>query len=159
IARQCVQLKRLIDDLMDVSRVSTGKLNLRVGPVLLRDAVSAALDISRPVIEAAAHHLEVVQPNEHIVVQGDAVRLAQIIANLLVNAAKYTPPGGRIELEVRTEGEKALIRVSDTGVGIPSELFESIFELFTQVDSSLTRAQGGLGIGLTLVKKLVDLHG
>ncbi|MCA9219774.1 MAG: PAS domain S-box protein [Planctomycetales bacterium] len=162
ITRQCEQLKRLIDDLLDVSRIATGKLYLQHEPLNLREAISAGLDISRPVIEAAGHSLEVRVTEEPLFVQGDRVRLAQVIGNLLINAAKYTPSGGRIELEAAAEtvgdARVACIRVRDNGIGIPREMLSTIFGIFTQVDSSHTRAQGGLGIGLTLVKTLVDLH-
>jgi signal transduction histidine kinase len=159
ISRQCEQLKRLIDDLLDVSRISTGKLHLRYEHVDLNAAISAAVDLSRPIIESSGHRLEVRLPATPLAVSGDRIRIAQIFANLLINAAKYTPPNGEIELEVRQDEPEAEIVVRDNGIGIPREMLDHIFELFTQVDSSHTRSQGGLGIGLTLVKTLVDLHG
>jgi signal transduction histidine kinase len=159
MARQLGQLVRLIDDLLDVSRISGGKLQLRKAHVSLGEPIAAALDVSRPIIESARHALQVSLPPELLVLEGDQVRLTQIISNLLINAAKYTPPGGAIQLSVQAEAEHAVIRVRDTGVGIPLEMQSRIFDLFTQVDSSQTRTQGGLGIGLTLVKTLVEMHG
>jgi signal transduction histidine kinase len=159
MARQLGQLVRLIDDLLDVSRISGGKLQLRKTHVSLGEPIAAALDVSRPIIESARHALQVSLPPELMVLEGDQVRLTQIISNLLINAAKYTPPGGTIQLSVQAEGEQVVIRVRDTGVGIPPEMQSRIFDLFTQVDSSQTRTQGGLGIGLTLVKTLVEMHG
>lgn len=159
MSRQLDQLRRLIDDLLDVSRISSGKLVLRRQPVLLADVVSAAVDAARPLIEAARHVFETRIEAERVVVFGDKVRLAQVVGNLLVNAAKYTPSGGRITLDVRAVGRQAEIRIADDGIGVPREMLDKIFGLFTQVDSSNTRAQGGLGIGLTLAKTLVELHG
>jgi signal transduction histidine kinase len=158
MSRQVEQLVRLIDDLLDVSRISRGKLNLRREPVDLSDVVNTALDVSRPMIDSAKHRLELQLPPESLVLDGDKVRLSQIISNLLINAAKYTPPGGLIELDIHAAGSQVVIRVCDNGVGIPPEMLTAVFELFTQVDSSHTRTHGGLGIGLTLVKTLVEMH-
>jgi signal transduction histidine kinase len=158
MSRQVEQLVRLIDDLLDVSRISRGKLNLRREPVDLSDVVNTALDVSRPMIDSAKHRLKLQLPTESLVLDGDKVRLSQIISNLLINAAKYTPPGGLIELDIHAEGSQVVIRVCDNGVGIPPEMLTAVFELFTQVDSSHTRTHGGLGIGLTLVKTLVEMH-
>lgn len=159
MSRQLEQLVRLIDDLLDISRISSGKLRLRREPVALGEAIATALDVSRPLIKKSSHALHVSLPPEPLVVDGDKVRLSQIVGNLLINAAKYTPPGGRIELDVRGEGRQAVIRVRDNGVGIPQEMQGQIFELFAQVDSSKRRSQSGLGIGLTLAKTLVEMHG
>lgn len=159
MSRQLDQLRRLIDDLLDVSRISSGKLMLRNEPVLLHEAVSAAVDVSRPLFENSKHVLRLVSDAQPMVVFGDKVRLAQIVGNLLINSAKYTPQGGRIELETTAEAGFAVVRVSDNGIGIAPDMLERIFGLFTQIDSSNTRAQGGLGIGLTLVKTLVEMHG
>ena len=159
MTRQLSQLVRLIDDLLDVSRISGGKLQLRKTQVAIGEPIAAALDVSRPLIEEARHHLQVSLPQELIVVDGDPVRLTQIISNLLINAAKYTPPSGTISLTVKAENDNVVIRVRDSGVGIPVELQSEIFEIFAQVDSSPTRRNGGLGIGLTLVKTLVEMHG
>ncbi|MGC3967266.1 MAG: ATP-binding protein [Pirellulales bacterium] len=159
MTRQLDQLRRLIDDLLDVSRISSGKLMLRRQPVLLAEVVSTAVDAVRPLLQTARHTLSEHLPEERLVVFGDKVRLAQIIGNLLVNSAKYTPAGGAIEIGIANVGRQAQVTVADNGIGIAPEMLDRIFGLFTQVDSSNTRAQGGLGIGLTLAKTLVELHG
>lgn len=159
ITRQLGQLVRLIDDLLDVSRISGGKLQLRLSRVPLGEPIAAALDVSRPLIDEAGHKLHVALPTGLLVIDGDPVRLTQIVSNLLINAAKYTPPGGTIQLSVQPEGKSVAIRVQDSGVGIPLHMQAEIFEMFSQVDSSHTRRNGGLGIGLTLVKTLVEMHG
>jgi signal transduction histidine kinase/ActR/RegA family two-component response regulator len=159
MARQLDQLRRLIDDLLDVSRISSGKLMLRRQPVLLAEIVGAAVDSARPLMQSARHQFEVRVEDDRLVVFGDKVRLAQIVGNLLVNAAKYTPSGGHVELAVSANDRHAQIRITDDGIGIAPEMLGKIFGLFTQVDSSNTRAQGGLGIGLTRAKTLVELHG
>ena len=157
--RQLSQMVRLIDDLLDVSRISTGKLELRKERVLLRDIVNNAVDTARPVIETARHHLHITLPDEPVYLDADPVRLAQVFSNLLNNAAKYTDPSGHIWLEASCSGELLQVSVRDTGMGIPSEALSSVFEMFTQLDPSLSKSQGGLGIGLMLVKQLLDLHG
>jgi signal transduction histidine kinase len=159
MSRQVAQLVRLIDDLLDVSRISRGKLRLRRESVELNEVIDVALDVSRIMIQSANHRLELDLPSEPLTLDGDKVRIAQIISNLLINAAKYTPPGGRLELKIVPVGQQAIICVRDNGVGIPAEMLTKVFELFTQVDSSNTRTHGGLGIGLTLVKTLVEMHG
>jgi signal transduction histidine kinase len=159
MTRQIEQLRQLIGDLLDVSRISTGKLVLRHERVWLDEAIEAAVDVARPLMERAGHQFVVRRPPEPLRVEGDQVRLAQIVGNLLVNAAKYTPSGGRVELESALEGNYAVIRIRDNGEGIPAEMLGQIFGLFNQVDSSNTRSHGGLGIGLTLVKTLVEMHG
>jgi signal transduction histidine kinase/DNA-binding response OmpR family regulator len=159
IDRQVQQLVRLVDDLLDISRITRGKIRLQTEPVELGGVVAQAVETSRPLIEARQHELLVNLPREPVRVEGDPVRLAQILGNLLNNAAKYTEPGGRITLTLERAGAEAVLRVRDTGVGIPPEMLSSIFDLFTQVDRSLDRSQGGLGIGLTLVHRLVDMHG
>jgi signal transduction histidine kinase len=156
--RQLEQLVRLIDDLMDMSRISRGKLTLRRERVAVSEVIHAALDVSRPFVNAGNHELEVVQPSEQLVIDADRVRIAQIVGNLLVNSAKYTPNGGKIRLCVKQQDQQAVIEVEDNGIGIPPAMLPRIFELFTQVDSSKTRSHGGLGIGLTLVKTLVEMH-
>ena len=157
--RQLAHLVRLVDDLLDVSRISQGKVELRREPVSLAAVIANAVETSRPSIEAGGHQLDVRVPREPVHVEGDETRLAQVFANLLNNAAKYSEQGKRIELDAALEGPEVVVRVRDAGVGIPAEMLSRIFELFTQVDRSLERAQGGLGIGLTLVQRLVEMHG
>ncbi len=159
MSQQLDQLVRLIDDLVDVSRITGGKLQLRCEPTSIAEFVQAAIDQSRPLIEQSKHSFDVDCPQGSLMVYGDKVRLAQIVSNLLINAAKYTPPGGRIALNVRREGSDAVLSVRDNGIGIPPQMQARIFDLFAQVDSSTTRSHGGLGIGLTIVKTLVEMHG
>ena len=158
-ARQAGQLSRLVDDLLDVSRVSRGRIELRREPVSLATAVGDAVETSRALIESRRHAVHVELPPQPLVVSADAVRLAQILANLLHNAAKYTDPGGRIDVRLARDGDDALIIVSDTGIGISEATLPHVFELFAQAPVALSRAQGGMGIGLTLVRALADLHG
>jgi PAS domain S-box-containing protein len=159
IERQVTHLARLVDDLLDVSRITRGKIALRPESVALEDVVARAVETTRPLVEARGHSLSVeVRPGTPRFT-ADPVRLAQVIANLLNNAAKYTDPGGRIAVRAGREGGEAVVRVRDTGVGIPVEMLPHVFELFTQAERTLDRAQGGLGIGLTLVKSLVEQHG
>jgi PAS domain S-box-containing protein len=159
IERQVKQLSRLVDDLLDVSRINQGKINLRTEPVDLAAIVRQAIEISRPLIDAHNHHLEVSLPTQMIPVQGDPIRLAQVVSNLLNNAAKYTEDGGRIDLAVEENAGDAVIRVRDTGVGIAPTMLPHIFEIFNQVQGSVSRSEGGLGIGLSLVSSLVKMHG
>ncbi len=156
--RQLVHLVHLIDDLLDVSRVSQGKIELRKERIQAVDVVRSALESSRPLIDSARHSLTVDVPPEPIWLDGDLTRLAQVVGNLLNNAAKYTPEGGRIGLSLRTDGNEAVIAVSDNGLGIPADMQSKVFQLFTQVESHTDRARGGLGIGLALVKQLVTMH-
>jgi PAS domain S-box-containing protein len=157
--RQVAQLGRLVDDLLEVSRITRGKVTLHREPVTLDEVVHRAVETSQPVIDAARHALSVALPEPSVVLHADPLRLAQVLANLLNNAAKYTEPGGRIEVVARVEGDDVVVRVRDNGVGIAPEHLPHVFDLFAQVDRSLNRAQGGLGIGLTLVRSLVGLHG
>jgi signal transduction histidine kinase len=157
--RQLTHLVHLIDDLLDVSRVSQGKIELRRQAMNVEDAVLAAVEASRPSIEAAGHSFAVDLPPNAIWVDADKVRLSQAIGNLLNNAAKYTPAGGEIAVAIRKENHSVVIRVTDTGLGIPIHLQSQVFDLFTQIEDHLTKSQGGLGIGLALVKQLVELHG
>jgi PAS domain S-box-containing protein len=157
--RQVNHMVRLVDDLLEVSRLTRGQIELRKERMDLASAVRSALETSRPLIEAAGHHLTVSLPAEPLVVDADPVRLAQVFGNLLNNAAKYTEHGGRIELSAEREAHEAVVRVSDTGVGIPADMLPRVFEMFTQVDRSIGRSQGGLGIGLALVANLVRMHG
>jgi signal transduction histidine kinase/CheY-like chemotaxis protein len=157
--RQASHLVRLVDDLLEVSRITRGLIEVQGEPLELAEVIAAAVETSRPVIEASAHRLTVEVPSEPLTVLGDSVRLTQVFANLLNNAAKYTDPGGTIELTMRHTRHTAFISVRDTGIGIDREHLSSVFDMFTQVSRSDRRTQGGLGIGLTLVRSLVALHG
>jgi PAS domain S-box-containing protein len=159
IDRQTLQLARLIDDLLDVSRISRGKIQLREQLLDLGAVVDRAVDAARTLIEERRHHLDVTFPDGPIQVHADPTRIEQILVNLLTNAAKYTEPGGRISLCARREGADGVIAIKDTGIGIAPEMLPRIFEMFTQLEHSLERSRGGLGIGLTLVRRLVEMHG
>ncbi len=152
-------MARLVDDLLDVSRITRGKIELRKEAVELEGAVRRAVATAEPLITTRQHELTVTLPEQSISLVADPARLEQILANLLNNAAKYTDPGGRIQLNAVCHGDQVAIHIRDTGVGIPEHLLPQIFDLFMQGDRSLDRAQGGLGIGLTLVKSLVEMHG
>lgn len=156
--RQLVHLVRLIDDLLDVSRVSQGKIELRREKIKVEDVVNSALEASRPLIDSHNHALSVDIAAGALWLDADQVRLSQTVSNLLNNAAKYTPTGGRIDLSVKQAGNEVLIEVSDNGVGIPKNMQSKVFQLFTQIDDHLSRSQGGLGIGLALVRQLVSMH-
>ena len=156
--RQLTHLVRLIDDLLDVSRVSQGKIELRIEHISLQDALKAAIEVGRPLIEAQKHHFTIDIPQEPLWLNADLTRVAQIVSNLLNNAAKYTEESGHISLAVNHDGQNAFIQVRDNGVGIPPDMLPKVFELFTQVDQNLERSQGGLGIGLALVKRLAEMH-
>jgi PAS domain S-box-containing protein len=157
--RQVNHMVRLVDDLMEVSRITRGKIDLRTAPIELAAVVSSAVETSRPLIEAAGHQLAIKLPSDPIMLEADAVRLSQVISNLLNNAAKYTPQGGQIWLTARLEVRDAVISVRDNGVGISAEMLPRVFDMFAQIDQTVSRSQGGLGIGLTLAKKLVLMHG
>lgn len=159
IDRQVQHLGRLVHDLLDLSRISRGKIDLYRECLPISAVVSGALETSRPNIEANGHELTVSEPLDPLFVDGDLTRLAQAVANLLNNAAKYTPRGGHIWLSAEPQAGAVVLRVRDNGNGIPAEMISSIFDMFTQVDTSLERKTGGLGIGLTLARQLVDLHG
>lgn len=158
IDRQVRQLTRLVDDLLDVSRINSGKIELRKERVDVATIVERAVEISRTAIESAGHELSVRLPDTPLVLEVDPIRIAQVIANLLNNAAKYTAHGGRIELIASGDESTASISVVDNGVGIPPGMLGDIFSMFTQVENSLDRAQGGLGVGLSLSRRLVELH-
>jgi PAS domain S-box-containing protein len=157
--RQLDRLVRLVDDLLDIARIGAGKVRIERDVVSLRDALARSVEATQAAIDAKRHHLDVELPQEECHVQGDLDRLAQVFSNLLSNAVKYTPPGGRIRLELSTQGQEALVRISDTGMGIPKEQQQRVFELFSQVHDHERHAEGGLGIGLSLVHSLVKLHG
>lgn len=159
IERQVVQMVRLVDDLLDVSRITRGKVRLQREPVELTTIVALAAETSRPLIDAHQHRFAISLPTYPVWIHGDLARLAQVLTNLMNNAAKYTEDGGQIWLTARHEGDNAIINVRDTGIGIPSNMLSAVFELFTQVNRTLDRSQGGLGIGLTLVRQLVEMHG
>lgn len=159
IDRQSRLLVKLIDDLLDVSRIATGKLILQKERLDMSTVVAAALETVQTVLLARRHNLRVIQPATPLWVIGDASRLAQVVGNLLNNAVKYTPEAGRITVSLSEEDGQAVLRVADDGVGIPADMLPRVFEMFTQVDKTLDRAQGGLGIGLSLVLRLMELHG
>ena len=159
ISRQVEHMVRLVDDLLDVSRITRGKIAIRRDRIPLDAVVHSGIEISRTLIDACGHELNVSLPDMSLCVLGDGVRLAQVVANLLNNAAKYTPERGRIWLQLEQDDDYAVIHVRDTGIGIPSDLLPRVFDLFVQADRSLDRARGGLGLGLTLVRQLVELHG
>jgi PAS domain S-box-containing protein len=158
IDRQVRQLSRLVDELLDVSRITRGKIQLKKKPVDLQAIINSAVETCRPLIDAHKHELTVVVPPEPIWLEGDPTRIEQVIVNLLNNSAKYSKDASRITLTAELAGDKTVLAVQDTGIGIAPELLPHIFDLFTQADRSLERSQGGLGIGLTLVRKLVELH-
>ena len=159
VSRQVTTITRLLDDLLDLSRVARGKLEIRVAALDLVSVIAEAVVWNRAMIDARRHQLTVLHPPQPIPVRGDAVRLAQVISNLLSNAAKYTDPGGRIRLTAETTGEEAVIRVRDTGRGLEASELKKIFDLFYQLESASDRAERGLGIGLSLVRSLVEMHG
>jgi PAS domain S-box-containing protein len=157
--RQLEQLVRLVDDLLDVSRITRGNVVLRKERAPLDAVLRSAVETSRPLIEQMGHQLTLKLPEQPVVVYGDFTRLAQVFLNLLNNAAKYSDPQGHLWMTAEPQGDSVAVTVRDTGIGIPADKLTSIFEMFSQVDRSLEKAQGGLGIGLTLVKQLVEMHG
>ena len=159
IGRQINHLTRLVEELLDVARIAQGKISLSLEPIRLAPVLQQAVETARPLIDASQHELRLRLPPLPLVVPADSARLAQVVANLLNNAAKYTARGGIIELSASVQGEEVTISVRDNGIGIDAELLPRVFDLFTQGKQSLDRSQGGLGIGLTLVRKLVELHG
>jgi CheY-like chemotaxis protein/two-component sensor histidine kinase len=159
IERQLIQLSRLVDDLLDVSRITRGKINLARRRVELNELVARAVETVAPSIEARGHTLEVVVPKHALMIYGDPMRLTQALGNVLANAAKYTDHGGHITLRAQRRRRDIEITIRDTGIGIVPEVLPCIFDLFTQLDRRTGRHQGGLGIGLALVRQLVDMHG
>jgi PAS domain S-box-containing protein len=159
IDRQARGMARLIDDLLDVSRVSTGKIELRKDLVDFNGIINSAVQASLPALEARNQRLTLSLPPAPLWIDADAIRIEQVVTNLLNNATKYTHDGGSITLSATQEGDRAVLRVHDTGIGIPPEFLPRVFDLFAQGDSTISRAQGGLGVGLTLARKLVEMHG
>lgn len=157
--RQLTHMVRLIDDLLDISRINSGKIRLECSRTTLRAAVQTALELSRPAIDAAGHALMVDLPDQEIALDADETRLAQAFGNLLNNAAKYTPAGGQVRLRAWQDGDRAFVEIRDNGVGIPPAMLDRVFNLFAQVEGAQGHAMGGLGIGLYLVRALVELHG
>ncbi len=157
--RQLSHMVRLVDDLLDVSRITRNKLELRKERVSLATVIHTGVETARPMIEHFGHTFSAKLPPKPVYIDADPLRLAQVFSNLLTNAAKYTEPGGQISLIATTVGEEAVVHVQDNGLGIPLEAQSSIFEMFSQVDRNIERSQGGLGIGLTLVRRLVEMHG
>lgn len=157
--RQLTQLERLVDDLLDVSRISRGRFELRRAPMSVVRAIETAIEGSQSLITSRGHELITRFPSEQLLVDGDFTRIAQVLANLLSNSAKYTEPGGRIEVELRREGYEAVVLVCDTGIGIPRQDLNTVFDMFSQVQDHKVHAGGGLGIGLALVHSLVEMHG
>jgi len=159
IGRQLKQLVRLVDDLLDVSSITRGKIDLKLDSIDAASVVAAAVETSRPNVDALEHALTILLPPTSVQMRGDFARVSQVLANLINNAAKYTPHGGRVSVAAGREGQDLVFRVCDSGMGIPAEYLSTIFEPFTQVDRTLDRSQGGLGIGLTLVRSLVQMQG
>jgi signal transduction histidine kinase/CheY-like chemotaxis protein len=159
VDHQVRQMAQLVDDLLEISRVTSGKVRLQREPVDVATIVAYAIETSRPVLEALHHRLSIALPADAVHIDADSLRMAQVLSNLLNNAAKYTNPGGQIRLAAAREGAEVVFRVRDNGIGIPPEMLSGIFDLFAQVDHSLDHSQGGLGLGLTLVRSLVEMHG
>jgi signal transduction histidine kinase/CheY-like chemotaxis protein len=157
--RQLRQMVRLVDDLLDVSRINTGKFAIKMGRVELKAVVNDALEVVRSYVELHGHELAIDLPDRPVFLHGDATRLAQILSNLLNNAAKYTNRGGRVSLKASVEDKTLTLVVSDNGIGIAPDMLDNVFEMFVQVDSTLERTNAGLGVGLSLARRLVELHG
>jgi PAS domain S-box-containing protein len=159
IERQVTHMSRLLDDLLDVSRVTRSTLELKMNPTELTLVVGSAIETARPILDTKHHSLSVELPKQAVRLEADAVRLAQVFSNLLINAAKYTDPGGHIQLRAAREGDEIVVAVRDDGIGISADMMPRLFEMFSQAQAALGRAEGGLGIGLSLVRGLVTLHG
>ncbi len=162
VERQSANLIRLVDDLLDINRINQGKIVLQIAPIDMRDVVEQAIETCRPLIASRKHELISRLNDQPVPVRGDMVRLAQVVINLLANAAHYTPAGGRIEIELDTRGRdpgEAVVTVEDNGIGIPSEMVARIFEPYQQASQGRERATGGLGLGLTVCKRLMEMHG
>jgi signal transduction histidine kinase/CheY-like chemotaxis protein len=156
--RQLRQMVRLVDDLLDVSRINTGKFAIKMGRVELKAVVNDALEVVRPYVDLHGHELQIDLPDRPVFLHGDGTRLAQILSNLLNNAAKYTNRGGRVKLTARVEDRTLVLSVADNGIGLAPEMLVSVFDMFVQVDSTLERTNAGLGVGLSLARRLVELH-
>ncbi|HJU20972.1 MAG TPA: ATP-binding protein [Casimicrobiaceae bacterium] len=156
--RQVTHMVRLVDDLLEISRITRGKVDLRKEPTSIAAVIEAAIETSRPLIESGKHDLQVHLPSTDITLEADGMRLAQVFANLLNNSAKYTEPGGTIVIDARREGDTVVVKVSDSGIGISEALLPHVFDMFSQAESAHRYAQRGLGIGLTLVRSLVQMH-
>jgi signal transduction histidine kinase len=159
IERQVKHLARLVDDLLDVSRIVRGQMELHREPLAVSAIVAEAVETCRPLLETNRHDLSIELPTEALVVEGDLTRLVQVVSNLLENAAKYTPAGGRIRVSAERDGGHAVVSVRDNGIGIPQEMLEKVFEPFARSDQPLAHSAGGMGIGLSVVRDLVELHG
>jgi signal transduction histidine kinase len=157
--RQVRQLSRLVEDLLDASRIAQDKIALCRALTCFGDALACAIEASRPLMEQRRHALSVRLPRDPLLLDADPVRLTQILANLLNNAAKYTEPGGHVEVSAAREGDEIVCQIRDDGIGIPAEMLGRVFDMFVQADPHSARSRGGLGIGLALVKRLVELHG
>jgi CheY-like chemotaxis protein/two-component sensor histidine kinase len=158
VGRQVRQMARLVDDLMEVSRITRGKIDLKLERVPFAEIVASAIETSQPMIDRAGHQLAVALPEQPLFLDADRVRLTQVFSNLLNNAAKYTDTGGRIWFDVRREDDQVVATVRDTGIGIPADALPGVFDMFAQAHRSAGRGQGGLGIGLTMVRSLVEMH-
>jgi signal transduction histidine kinase/CheY-like chemotaxis protein len=159
VKRQTGLMSRLLDDLLDVSRITRGKLEIRTSPIEVSSIIESAIETVQPLLNRKGHAFSVSLPDRDVIIEADAVRLAQVLANLLTNAAKYTEPQGRVELAVERQADAVEFRVRDNGIGIPPESRGEIFKMFAQLSPAIDRSEGGLGIGLALAKGLVDLHG
>ncbi len=159
VERQVQYLIRLVDDLLDVSRITRGTIQIKKRLLRLQDVVAQGAEIAMPLVEQRRHHLDVHLPSSELRLSGDDGRLAQVVSNLLTNAAKYTDPGGRITVEARRQGSEIVLTVKDDGIGISAELLPHVFDMFTQERQAADRSRGGLGLGLTIVRNLVELHG
>jgi len=158
IERQVTHLLRLVDDLLDISRITRGKIQLNKERLEISQVVSKAIEMASPLLERGHHHLSISVPDQGLALEGDATRLAQVVSNLLNNAAKYTPPGGQIEIAAARRGERNVLTVRDNGIGISAAMLPRVFELFAQERQNIDRSQGGLGLGLAIVKSLVTIH-
>ena len=157
--RQLALLVRLIDDLLDIARITRGKLELRRGPTTLQQVLHSAVEIAMPLVDQGGHRLQVQMPSEPVPLHADSMRLAQVFANLLNNAVKYSDAGGQITLIADAGADGIRVSVRDAGIGLSTEQADNVFEIFTQADTAIERARGGLGIGLTLVRRLTEMHG